>query len=131
MAPGSAKSVGYRLLGMAHTRAASKSAFLGDRAGPKDTSFAAFKALPMGSTHVRNASRYAEPADDLASATSCKEAVDLIVDAIQRACEDIGSASGNNFIFEEDIVSVSEAQRTTSIYAKMEYGVKRLLWLGG
>ncbi|KAF8447889.1 SacI homology domain-containing protein [Boletus edulis BED1] len=131
MAPGSAKSVGNRLLGMVHTRATSKSATLGDRAGSKDTSCAAFKALPMGSTHVRNASRYAEPADDLASATSCKEAVDIIVGAIQRACEDIGSASGKHFIVEEDIVSVSEAQRTTSIYAKMEYGVKRLLWLGG
>jgi len=27
--------------------------------------------------------------------------------------------------------SLAEAQRMTSVYAKMEYGVKRLLWLGG
>jgi len=27
--------------------------------------------------------------------------------------------------------SLAEAQRITSVYAKMEYGVKRLLWLGG
>lgn len=26
---------------------------------------------------------------------------------------------------------LAEAQRMTSMYAKMEYGVKRLLWLGG
>ena len=26
--------------------------------------------------------------------------------------------------------SLAEAQRMTSVYAKMEYGVKRLLWLG-
>lgn len=26
--------------------------------------------------------------------------------------------------------SLTEAQRMTSVYAKMEYGVKRLLWLG-
>lgn len=26
--------------------------------------------------------------------------------------------------------SLEEAQKTTSVYAKMEYGVKRLLWLG-
>ena len=140
---------GNRLLRMMYTRATSKSATLGDPTESKDTSFAAFKALPVGSTRVPDGSRYAEPADDLTSATSCKEAVDLIVDAINRACKDIGSASGDDFISEADIVrlvgqylgcrassstlgiSVSEAQRTTSIYAKMEYGVKRLLWLGG
>lgn len=27
--------------------------------------------------------------------------------------------------------SLTEAQKMTSVYAKMEYGVKRLLWLGG
>lgn len=27
--------------------------------------------------------------------------------------------------------SLTEAQKMTSIYAKMEYGVKRLIWLGG
>jgi hypothetical protein len=27
--------------------------------------------------------------------------------------------------------SLAEAQKMTSMYAKMEYGVKRLLWLGG
>ncbi|KAF8559644.1 hypothetical protein OG21DRAFT_1594475 [Imleria badia] len=119
-----------RLLRMMHTRAStSKSPISGDRTEAKDASFAAFKALPVGST--RNGSRYAEPADDLAGATSCKEAVDLIADAIKRACEDIGSTSGDDFVCEADIVSVSEAQRTTSVYAKMEYGVKRLLWLGG
>jgi len=31
----------------------------------------------------------------------------------------------------EAIVSLAEAQKMTSMYAKMEYGVKRLLWLGG
>jgi phosphatidylinositol 4-phosphatase len=27
--------------------------------------------------------------------------------------------------------SLAEAQRMTTMYAKMEYGLKRLLWLGG
>ncbi|KAG8217577.1 putative phosphatidylinositide phosphatase [Butyriboletus roseoflavus] len=128
---GGENNVGNRLLRMIHTRATSKLGISSNRTESNDTSFAAFKALPVGSARVRNGSRYTEPADDLASAKSCKEAVDLIVDAIKRACEDIGSASGDDFTSEEDIVSVSEAQRTTSIYAKMEYGVKRLLWLGG
>ncbi|KAF9246453.1 SacI homology domain-containing protein [Melanogaster broomeanus] len=98
-----------------------------------DTSFAAFKVLPVDPARVRSGSTtgYAEPADDLAGATTCKEVVDLIADAIKNACQDMGSATNDNFVFEEDIVSVSEAQRTTSIYTKMEYGVKRLLWLGG
>jgi hypothetical protein len=26
--------------------------------------------------------------------------------------------------------SLADAQKVTSVYAKMEYGVKRLLWLG-
>ncbi len=30
-----------------------------------------------------------------------------------------------------DDFSLAEAQKMTSMYAKMEYGVKRLLWLGG
>jgi hypothetical protein len=101
---GGAKNVGNRLSRTIYTRPTSKSAVSGDRTESNDTSFAAFKALPVGSTHVREESRYAEPADDLAGATSCKEAVDLIVDAVKRACKDVGSASRDNFISEEDIV---------------------------
>lgn len=101
---GGANHVGNRLLTMMHSRATSKSGISGSRTGSNDTSFAAFKALPVGCTHVRNGSRYTEPADDLASATSCKEAVDLIVDAIKGACEEIGSPSEDDFISEQDIV---------------------------
>jgi len=28
-------------------------------------------------------------------------------------------------------VGLADAQKMTSMFAKMEYGVKRLLWLGG
>lgn len=103
-ASGSAKSVGNKLLWMMGARAPSKPVISGDHTESNDTSFTAFKVLPVGSTHVPNESRYTEGADDLASATSCKEAVDLIVDAIKRACEDIGSAEGDGFISEGDIV---------------------------
>ena len=94
------------------TQATSKSVVSGDRAESKDTSFAAFKALPVGATHIRNGSRYAEPADDLATATSCKEAVDLIVDGIKRACEDIGNVPGDDFVSEEDVVRLVCSYRT-------------------
>ncbi|KAI0062325.1 hypothetical protein BV25DRAFT_670160 [Artomyces pyxidatus] len=99
-----------------------------------DTSFAAFKALPIDPAR-RRGSTLAEPAaDELAGAATCREAVDLMVDAIVRACEDVGGAQGRGgapFVTEQDVVSLAEARKVTSVYAKMEYGVKRLLWLGG
>jgi len=66
----------------------------------------------------------------MAGASNCREVVDRIVESIQRACAESGGGQGN-FITNEDVVSLAEAQKTTSMYAKMEYGVKRLLWLGG
>ncbi|KAL4077324.1 SacI homology domain-containing protein [Scleroderma yunnanense] len=97
-----------------------------------NVSFAAFKVLPVDCFRVQSESIvYGEPADDLVGATTCKEVVDLIVDAIKRVCEDNGFGRQANFVVEEDVVSLAEAQRATSMYAKVEYGVKRLLWLGG
>ncbi|KIK59630.1 hypothetical protein GYMLUDRAFT_44597 [Collybiopsis luxurians FD-317 M1] len=106
------------------------------------TCFAAFKMLTIDPARVRRASSYGstvdfvQAADELTGAASCKEAVNLVVDVIQRACEDAGSASifepgAGQFVVEEDVVGLADAQKMTSMYAKMEYGVKRLLWLGG
>ncbi|KAI0797649.1 SacI homology domain-containing protein [Abortiporus biennis] len=99
--------------------------------GNTETSFAAFKALPVdpARSHRDNGS-FVEPADELTGATNCKQAVDIMVDAIHRACIDVGNVQVN-FVTEKDVVSLTEAQRMTSMYSKMEYGVKRLLWLGG
>lgn len=99
-------------------------------AGSTNVCFAAFKALPVDPARVRSGSStgYAEPADDLAGATNCKQVVDMMVDSIKRACEDAGNSP---VIIYRDVVSLTEAQKMTSIYAKMEYGVKRLIWLGG
>ncbi|TFK54747.1 hypothetical protein OE88DRAFT_1777920 [Heliocybe sulcata] len=94
------------------------------------TCFAAFKALSIDPARSRRGSgSFEEQADDLTGATNCKEAVDLIVDAIERACKDVGSAH-DGFVAEEDVVGLAEAQRMTTVYSKMEYGIKRLLWLG-
>jgi len=73
-----------------------------------------------------------------------------MVDAIACACADahahahahaqpgadLGNVKGKSkgdvpSVRQEDIISLAEAQKMTSMYAKMEYGVKRLLWLGG
>lgn len=104
-----------------------------------DTAFAAFKLLPINPTRIRRAASTATVNSDhdysvgLGDATNCKEATELIVDAIQRACGDLGNRDGPHGLKVEDadVVSLAEAQRMTSMYAKMEYGVKRLLWLGG
>jgi len=68
-----------------------------------------------------------------------------MVDAIASACadaharththdvamSDLGKGTGEVVsVRKEVIVSLAEARKMTSVYAKMEYGVKRLLWLG-
>jgi phosphatidylinositol 4-phosphatase len=106
---------------------------------------AAFKALPTD--HVQSTPDVEDP---VASATTCRGAVNLMVEMVRKACVDVGNALPD-FVVEEDIVryvtltstparhsfvtsmlceSLSEAQRMTSIYAKLEYNFKRLLWLG-
>jgi phosphatidylinositol 4-phosphatase len=59
----------------------------------KDTAYAAFKALPVDPSRVSE-----NGADELSGAANCKEAVDLIVDAIVRAC------NGNVVVNNTDIV---------------------------
>ena len=61
--------------------------------GVSDICFAAFKVLPVEPPRVRSGSytRYAEPADDLAEATTCIQLVDLMVDTIRQACKDAGN----------------------------------------
>jgi len=88
---------------------------------------AAFKALPVD--HATNAPA-ADVEDPVASATTCRDAVDMMVDMIRRGCVDIGSGTQPDFVVEKDIVSLAEAQRMTTMYAKLEYNFKRLLWLG-
>jgi len=85
---------------------------------------AAFKALP-----VDYATRAPDVEDPVASATTCRDAVDVMVDMMRKACADVGSTIPD-FVVEKDIVSLAEAQRVTTMYAKLEYNFKRLLWLG-
>ncbi|KAI0005981.1 SacI homology domain-containing protein [Russula compacta] len=117
----------------------------GGNGNAASTSFAAFKAFPIDPARMRReGSTCVESAapDELASASTCQEAVDLVVDAIVRACADAdahghttqaGTDSGKGTDKgkgKSDGVPLAEAQKMTSMYAKMEYGVKRLLWLG-
>ncbi|KZO95798.1 hypothetical protein CALVIDRAFT_482345 [Calocera viscosa TUFC12733] len=89
---------------------------------PEETQFAAFKALP---TSTSTAGRDL----DVVPVTSCRHAVDVIVDTIVRACKDTEAPQKKDFVREQDIISLAEAQRETTVYAKMEYYLKRRLWL--
>lgn len=67
-------------------------------------SFVALKALLIDPVRSRRGTgSFDEYADDLAGATTFKEAVNVIVDAIRRALEDLGNADGLS-IMESDIV---------------------------
>jgi len=122
----------------------------GKAAESNATNFAAFKALPIDRTRREvGGSAFIEPSapDDLAVVNTCQEAVNLMVDAIVDACREAhapapahdgamsglgkGQEDGAPLVRNEVIVSLAEARKMTSMYAKMEYGVKRLLWLGG
>lgn len=70
-----------------------------------DRVFAAFKALPVDPARSRRATGSAiEPADELSGAKNCKEAVDLMVESIVKACQDVGGGCQPNFVVEEPIV---------------------------
>ena len=68
--------------------------------------FAAFKALPVDPARVRRSSStgqgvYAEASDEVTIATTCREAVDLIVESIEEACKAVG---GKATVMYEDVV---------------------------
>ncbi|EJD44199.1 hypothetical protein AURDEDRAFT_145215 [Auricularia subglabra TFB-10046 SS5] len=93
-----------------------------------DVVSAAFKALPVDSAKERRGS--ALTGAPLKDPQTCMDAVNRIVGAIRDACADVGAVHSPDFVVEKDIVSLAEAQSTTSMYSKLEYGIKRLLWLG-
>lgn len=83
------------------------SRILSDAAAPvagQETIFAAFKALPVDPARSRRESgSFIQPDDELASAKNCKEAVNMIVEAIRQAGKDIGN-DHRDFITESDVV---------------------------
>ena len=71
--------------------------------------YAAFKVLPNDPARIRRESSaisdmHIAMSDEMQSAATCREAVDLIVDRIWRACEDAGGAQGENFVVQKDVV---------------------------
>jgi len=70
-----------------------------------DRVIAAFKALPIDPARSRRATgSIIEPADELSGAKNCKEAVDLMVESIVKACRDVGGGRQPNFVVEGAVV---------------------------
>jgi len=71
---------------------------------PRTQNFAAFKVLPIDRREMGGVSdQYVELSDEMQSASSCRDAADLIVDQIYRACENMGGGQGT-FVTEKDVV---------------------------
>lgn len=84
------------------------SAQQGLKGGSKDQTMAAFKMLPIDPTRVRRTSEggeYAEASNDyiMHGATTCREAVDLVVETIRKPCADVG-VEQSGFVRDEDVV---------------------------
>ena len=94
-------------------------------------SFVAFKALPVDPARARRMTgSFEEPIAGELLVNDCKQAVEAMVDTIAQA---IQTAFGNErtiIVQNAPVVSLQDAQRSTTVMAKMEYEFKRLLWLG-
>ncbi|KAK4688765.1 phosphatidylinositol 4-phosphatase, partial [Tremellales sp. Uapishka_1] len=100
---------------------------------PLGGEYFAFKALPREFI-ARGASTVVEDSDDevdLGAQTgeSCLAVVDRLVKRVQEQCKKAGHGHEDGFVVPKDIVSLAEAQSATSLLARMDYAVKRFLWL--
>jgi len=105
---------------------------LGSRVGASSNSelFAAFKSLPVDYTKEGVESEVGGyPSGFGRRGKTCEESVGEMCAVLVRACRQAG-VNPQNLLIERDIVSVTEAERTTPVFAKAEYAIKRLLWLG-
>ena len=96
-----------------------------------EDSFVAFKALPIDPARPRRTTgSFEEPASNELFASNCKQAVEVMVDTIAQAIQDFDGSKKPVDVQNVPIVSLQDAQRSTTVMAKMEYEFKRLLWLG-
>ncbi|KAG8767727.1 hypothetical protein FRC20_005520 [Serendipita sp. 405] len=105
---------------------ATLSQILSDTQSNSEVVSVAFKSLPVDSARIYTVIGGVEVQELPANP---REVVDKIVKLVKKACNDFGIVD-DGFVVEGDIVSLTEAQRTTTLFARFEYNFKRLLWLG-
>ncbi|EIW70203.1 hypothetical protein TREMEDRAFT_30281 [Tremella mesenterica DSM 1558] len=101
---------------------------LEDKSLDSNQSFA-FKVLPREFI-AKGASSGQIDEDDISidSGDTCKAAAERIVEKVKLQCEQLGGG-GKGFVKYEDIVSLEEAQRSTTLLERVDYALKRFLWL--
>lgn len=107
---------------------------------PHSSEFFAFKALPRefiarkGDAASTHSDEDEEDEDDVAleSSETCRATVDRIARRISEQCVRAGAGGGknpNDLVSEKDVVSLADAESATSLISRMDYAVKRFLWL--
>ncbi|KAL1412508.1 hypothetical protein Q8F55_000254 [Vanrija albida] len=107
---------------------------------PTKTEYFAFKALPREFI-AKSKSTLAVSHDDeddedeedimLESNETCRATVERVVRRIKDQCVKAGGGGGggSDFVVDKDVVSLHDAESNTSLLARMDYAVKRFLWL--
>lgn len=97
---------------------------------PDAAQFFAFKALPREFAPPPTTSDDDEEYEDvvLEANETCRATVDRVTRRIKDACVRLGGDE-EDFVVEKDVVSVSDAEYNTTLLARMDYAVRRFLWL--
>lgn len=94
-----------------------------------DANFFAFKILPRELTGRGMADSEMKGTDiDGVDGDTCKAAAERVVQSIAEACTVQGQVDPD-FIQHKAVVSLVEAEQSTSLLKKVDYALKRLLWL--
>ncbi|KIM25985.1 hypothetical protein M408DRAFT_330774 [Serendipita vermifera MAFF 305830] len=83
----------------------------------------AFKSLPVDPQTGAGDDHSSEP-------LTPQDSINRIIELLVKLCDHFGTVD-RGFVSEKDVVSLVEAQKSTTLFSKFEYNFKRLLWLGG
>lgn len=95
---------------------------------PDTSEFFAFKALPREFVAQPHPEEDEDEEFALESNETCLATVDRIVKRIRDQCAKVHQVA-DEFVVDKDVVSVADAENATSLLARMDYAVKRFLWL--
>lgn len=98
---------------------------------PSSSEFFAFKALPREFKIPRSTSTSDDEEDDdigREDTETCINTVNRVTRRIRDQCERLHALPAD-FVKDQDVVSLADAQRATSLLDKMDYAWKRFLWL--
>ncbi|ORX40908.1 SacI homology domain-domain-containing protein [Kockovaella imperatae] len=98
-----------------------------DDLDPHTTEFFAFKILPREFAVRPTSIEDSETDDEGGANETCRQAADRIVKRISDQCRRVNPL--DKFVIDKDVVSLTEAQKSTSLLQRVDYAFKRFLWL--